>query len=204
MAVIPLTAFLFGRIHNHPTRLPALHVIFHPAIRYETENMRKKVIVPEFIAAPQNLRRKAVSLTVGIPVVLTPETAAKLEKVIASHGDKFAIEILDKLRDTRKLILEAAEAPDRFLLLPKLANAALEIKGMGTMFGYPLLTVLAKSAHDFVKQLGAVTEPQFEVIRLHVDAMYVVLAQHVSGEGGPTEKEVVKMLREATSKVLKV
>lgn len=167
--------------------------------------MRKKVIVPEFIAAPQNLRRKAVSLTVGIPVVLTPETAAKLEQVIASHGDKFAVEILDKLREMRKMILEAgAEPQDRYLLLPKVGNSALEIKGMGTMFGYPLLTVLAKSAHDFVKKLGAVTEDQFEVIRLHVDAMYVVLAQHVTGEGGATEKEVVKMLRAAIDKVLKL
>lgn len=167
--------------------------------------IRKRQIAPEFLAAPQNLRRKAVSLTVGIPVVLTPETAAKLEKVIASHGDKFAVEILDKLRDLRQLVLEAASEPqDRYLMLPKVGRAALEIKGMGTMFGYPLLTVLGKSAHDFVKQLGAVTQDQYEVVRLHVDAMYVVLAQHVTGEGGPTEKEVVKVLREAISKVLQI
>lgn len=189
--------------------MPAWHVIFlrirARAPRYETENMRRKVIIPEFIAAPQNLRRKAVSLTVGMPVVLTPETAAKLEKVIASHGDNFAVEILDKLRDLRKLILEAAAEPqDRYLMLPKVGYAALDIKGMGTMFGYPLLTILAKSAHDFVKRLGAVTEAQFEVIRLHVDAMYVVLAQQVTGEGSTTEKEVVKMLREAINKVLKI
>jgi len=167
--------------------------------------LRKRQIVPEFFAAPQNLRRKAVSLTVGIPVVLTPETAAKLEKVIASHGDKFAVEILDKLRETRQLILDAAAEPqDRYLMLPKVGRAALEIKGMGSMFGYPLLTVLAKSAHDFVKQLGAVTQEQFEVVRLHVDAMYVVLAQHVTGEGGPTEREMVKMLRAAINKVLQI
>lgn len=167
--------------------------------------MKQKIKKPEFIAAPQTLRRKAVNLTVGTSVVLTPEVAARLEETIASHGDKFAIEILEKLREMRGSIAETQDdASRRFSLLPQLSRAALEIKGLGSMFGYPLLTVLAKSTNDFVTKLGAVTDPQFEVIRLHVDAMYIVLAQHVTGEGGQTEKEVVTALRKATAKVLKI
>ncbi len=157
---------------------------------------------PEFFKAPQELRRKAVNFRKGFSVNLTDEITAKLEKTIAANGDAFAIEVMDKLKTMRQAIQAASQDnAERAYSLPRLATTAREIKGMGGIFGYPLLTLLAKLLNDFIGTLSVPTDAQFEVVRIHVDAMYVLLAQHVTGAGGPTEKTLVNMLHQAISKV---
>ncbi|MBX3455360.1 hypothetical protein [Ferrovibrio sp.] len=153
---------------------------------------------PQFINPPQDLRNKAVNFKTGVAVQLTEDIASKLEAAIAANGDTFAMEILDKLKTMRTTI--AGVGPDsiaRMFMLPAIGELAFEIKGMGGTFGYPLLTRLAKSLHDFIRGLSMPSDAQFEVIRIHVDAMYILLAQHVTGQGGASESEMLAMLNRA-------
>jgi len=157
---------------------------------------------PQFLSPPQELKRKAVNFKTGFSVNLTDEITEKLEKTIAAKGDAFAIEVMDKLKSMRQTIKGVgADSVARMLMLPSVAEMALDIKGMGGTFGYPLLTMLAKSLHDFIGTLNMPTDGQFEVIRIHVDAMYVMLGQHVTGTGGTTEKTMLTMLSSAVNKV---
>lgn len=157
---------------------------------------------PQFLKPPQELRRKAVNFKNGFSVNLTDEIKTKLEKTIAAKGDAFALEVMDKLKAMRQTIQGAgADTAARMAILPNLAEMALEIKGMGGIFGYPLLTMLAKSLNDFIGTLGMPSDAQFEVIRIHVDAMYVMLGQHVTGNGGATEQTMMAMLNRAIDKV---
>ncbi len=153
---------------------------------------------PQFINPPQDLRNKAVNFKTGVAVQLTDDIASKLEAAIAANGDTFAMEVLDKLKSMRTTI--AGVSPDsiaRMFMLPEISGLAFEIKGMGGTFGYPLLTRLAKSLHDFIRGLGMPSDAQFEVIRIHVDAMYILLAQHVTGQGSTSEQEMLAMLNRA-------
>lgn len=157
---------------------------------------------PQFIPPPQELKRKAVNFKTGVDVALTAETVQKLETVIAANGDEFSKDVfakLQKMRETLNAIGDDAFA--RIFVLPSLATLSLEIKGMGGLFGYPLLTVLAKSLNDFIETLKDPTAVQFDIIGIHVDAMYLILAQHVSGQGGHTEQELLGMLSRAIRKV---
>ena len=99
--------------------------------------------------------------------------------------------------------VQAAEDDElqRIFILSNISEIAFDIKGMGGTFGYPLLTHLAKSLYDFVTKLGLPNEAQLEVISIHIDAMYVVLAHGVGGTDSQTEKELLDNLRVAVVKV---
>jgi predicted DNA-binding protein len=154
------------------------------------------------IKAPQGLRQRAVNFTTGLELTLTDEVRAKIEAVIAESTDTFAQEVLEKLRDMRSQV-RAAEDDElqRIFILSNIAEIAFDIKGMGGTFGYPLLSHLAKSLHDFVGKLGLPNEAQLEVISIHIDAMYVVLARGIGGTGGQMEKELLDNLGTAVAKV---
>src|SRR3546814_2707206 len=78
---------------------------------------------------------------------------------------------------------------------------AFDIKGMGGLFGYPLLTALGKSLNDFIGTLTMPSEASFEIISIHIDALYVLLAQHVTGQGGEVERVLISTLAPAVDKV---
>lgn len=157
---------------------------------------------PQFISPPQDLRKKAVNFKTGVDVNLTPDTVAKLEAVIAASGDTFAQEVADKLREMRATIAGVGRDDiARMFILPTISTMALDIKGMGGTFGYPLLTLLAKSLHDFLAQLSMPNNEQFEVVSLHIDSMYLFLVQQVTGGGGSNEKTLIDQLQRAIAKV---
>ena len=39
-----------------------------------------------------------------------------------------------------------------------------------------------------------------DIITLHIDALYVILAQHITGQGGAIEAQVLTALQQATKK----
>lgn len=71
---------------------------------------------------------------------------------------------------------------------------------MGGTFDFPLLTQVAKSLNDYVRSLKNVTKTHLDIITLHIDALYVILAQHITGQGGATEAQVLTALQQATKK----
>ena len=160
---------------------------------------------PRLIKAPQGLRQRAVNHTTGLELTLTDEVRAKIEQVIDASADTFAKEVLDKLKDMRRQV-KAAEDDElqRIFILSNIAEIAFDIKGMGGTFGYPLLSHLAKSLHDFIGKLGLPNEAQLEVISIHIDSMYVVLARGIGGTGGTggkMEQELLDNLVVAVAKV---
>ncbi len=157
---------------------------------------------PRLIKAPQELRQRAVNTETGLDLTLTDEVRARIETVIAESADAFATEVLEKLREMRKQVKQAeGDELSRIFIMSTIAELAFDIKGMGGTFGYPLLSDLAKSLQDFIARLGLPNETQLEIISIHVDAMYVVLAQGIHHQGGQTEKALLESLQTAVAKV---
>jgi hypothetical protein len=155
----------------------------------------------QIIQPTGELRKRAVNYKKGFSVELTPTEMRQLETVVHKSKDKFVAAIDAKLRSLR----DAARAVgDDALSIPGFLKQAetdsFEIKGLGGTFDFPLLTQLAASLNDYVRGLRNVSKVQIEVISLHVDALYVILAQHITGTGGATEAQVLTALGKATRK----
>lgn len=157
---------------------------------------------PRLIKAPQDLRQRAVNFHTGLDLTLTDDVRTRIEGVIAESADEFSTEVLEKLKEMRKQVKTAeGDQLSRIFIMSTIAELAFDIKGMGGTFGYPLLSHLAKSLKDFIEKLGLPNEAQLEVISIHVDAMYVVLAQGIHSQGGKPEKALLETLQAAVSKV---
>jgi len=156
---------------------------------------------PTFIAAPQELKRKAVNFKRGFSLKLEPEVMKKLEQVVEKATDNFTVEVAEKLKQLRAAVNEMVESSQNAgHYMREIRNVSLDIKGMGGMFKYPLLTSFAKTLNDFVQGMNDPNEIQLDIIAAQIDALYVVMANRIQGSGGPTERELLEALRLATQK----
>ncbi|MBI1778755.1 MAG: hypothetical protein HYR63_25715 [Proteobacteria bacterium] len=154
------------------------------------------------IIPPSNeLRRKAVNYKKGFSVDLTSTEMLQLEKVVHAATDKFNTAASSSLKALRELVADArAGKTPATDILKRVAREALDLKGLGGTFDYPLVTRIAKSLNDYAVSLSKVGRPQLEVIALHIDALYVLLAQSITGTGGEIEWQVLEGLSQATQK----
>lgn len=155
----------------------------------------------QIIQPPMDLRKRAVNFKTGFGVILTPAEASQLEAVVEKSSDNFAKQIAAKLKTLRAALagLADGDAP-HMALIERVAADALEIKGLGGTFKFPLLTQIAKSLHDYAAPIKEPNVWHGVIFAHHVDALYVVLAQRITGLGGKVESELLKALREASNK----
>ncbi len=149
----------------------------------------------------QELRRKAVNFKKGFRLKLEPEEIKKLEAVVEKATDQFTVEVADKLRALRTALNDVANSQiGADQAMQAIRSISLEIKGMGGMFKYPLLTAFAKSLNDFTKDMGVPTPIQLDIIAAQIDALYVVMANRIQGSGSKVEMELLNALEEAARK----
>lgn len=161
-------------------------------------SMSKK---PTFMPPPQDLRRKAVNFKKGFRLKLEPEELARLEAVVEKATDLFTQEVAEKLRQLRAALdIVAGSATGADQAMQAIRATSLDIKGMGGMFKYPLLTAFAKSLNDFTKDMGAPSPIQLDIIAAQIDALYVVMGRRIQGGGGPTESALLAALDVVTRK----
>lgn len=153
-----------------------------------------------FLPPAQDLRRKAVNFKRGFSLQLEPEVVKKLEAVVEKATDSFTVEVAEKLKQLRAAVMNLESEEAAIFALREIRNVSLEIKGMGGMFKYPLLTAFAKSLNDFAVAIGAPTEIQRDIIAAQIDALYVVMANRIQGGGGRIEKELLDALTIATQR----
>lgn len=153
---------------------------------------------PVFTPPQQDLRRKAVNFKKGFKLKLEPAELRRLEEVVEKATDSFTQELAEKLRLLRAALEDVAMSNGVDQAMNAIRSLSLEIKGMGGMFKYPLLTAFAKSLNDFIRDMGAPNPIQLDIIAAQIDALYIVTAQRIQGSGGKLESELLEALRVAT------
>ena len=149
----------------------------------------------------QELRRKAVNFKKGFKLKLEPEEIRKLEAVVEKATDQFTVEVAEKLRGLRVALNDVANSQiGADQAMQAIRSLSLEIKGMGGMFKYPLLTAFAKSLNDFTKDMGVPTPIQLDIIAAQIDALYVVMGNRIQGSGSKIEMQLLDALEEAARK----
>jgi len=154
---------------------------------------------PEFISPPDTLRDKAPMTADGV----NPQTLAEAEKIIAGMQSNYLEWVEDDLARLQALVAEMdAAAPEgRKAVLDRIFEVAHDVKGQGGSFDYPLMTAIGNQLCRFIERLeGTPTDVQLQVVRLHVDALRLVIAERMSGDGGPAGERLVGALKAAVDK----
>ncbi|MCW0235912.1 MAG: Hpt domain-containing protein [Ferrovibrio sp.] len=147
------------------------------------------------------LKRKAVNYKTGMDIKLDEATLKKMEQLVENSSAQFLDETVESLKGLREALGRAATEPAaRREVLEHIREEAFQIKGMGGVFGYPLLTEFAKSLHDFLKELEDLDELQQEIVSIHVDTLYVVVSHRIKGSGGALEAQLRASLKAAVDK----
>lgn len=158
--------------------------------------MRRKIIPNR-----GELKRKAVNYKTGLDLRLDEEMLKKMEALVENTSAQFLNETVETLKGLREALGRAAADPSaRREVLEHIRDEAFQIKGMGGVFGYPLLTEFAKSLHDFLKELDDLDELQQEIVSIHVDTLYVVISHRIKGSGGALEAQLRASLKAAVDK----
>lgn len=147
-----------------------------------------------FISAPQELKRKAVGYQKGLELALTPDLVSGFEAVVNKSRDRFVASVaplLARLRGLQGGALASPEATAAFLA--QVQEVSYTIKGLGGTLGYPLATTAAKSLNDFVLDRETLDRKKLDVIRVHVDALYLILARPAASEDA-TQRAVIEGL----------
>lgn len=148
-----------------------------------------------------DLKRKAVNYKTGLDLKLDDELRQKMETLVQNSAGPFLEETTETLKTLREALGRAASDPSsRREVLEQIREEAFQIKGMGGVFGYPMLTEFAKSLHDFLKELDDLDELQQEIVSIHVDTLYVVVSHKIAGSGGPLEAQLRASLKAAVDK----
>lgn len=90
--------------------------------------------------------------------------------------------------------VEKSEIADMF-------DIAHEIRGQGGSFGFGLITVIADSLCKFIEGRRQLSEPELDVIKVHIMAMKAVFRQQLKGTQGDLAEQLTELLQALRNKV---
>jgi CheY-like chemotaxis protein len=161
-----------------------------------------KVVKPKnasdvwYFRLPNSLKEKAgggLSGPAEIPQSLLLEAEEELER----GADDFSVWALDYVKDLSglyKLALEDEDGMSRTKIFAEINLLALELRGQGGTFGYPLITTFGKMLYDATVEGCREDDNAVEIVKAHVDAMGAVLREKVEGDGGEIGRALLSSL----------
>lgn len=108
---------------------------------------------------------------------------------------------LERLQETFRAA-EAADPSECREKLKEVFSIAHDVKGQGGSFNYHLMTTIGNQLCRFIEKLpDTVSQGQLEVVKVHIDALRLVIAQRLEGDGGSVGTKLVRGLDAAINKV---
>jgi len=155
----------------------------------------------EIINPPNTVKSK---VRVGGPGAVDTSTLEQAEQAIASMGDQY----LEWVQEDLKRIDEAfaalaAASGERKDELEEVFGVAHDMKGQGGSFGFDLITAIGNQLCRLIEKLEKAGDPEVNAIRVHIDAMKLVIAQKIKGDGGKAGDQILFGLEKVAEKLLK-
>ena len=151
----------------------------------------------QFVTPPNYLKMKVGAGGVDKEAIKEAEIAVQVlgHKMYAKWADSD----LDRMRAAfEELKQTSLEDPDS---VKKMLRICWDMKGLGGTFGYPLVTTITHYLSNYLEHcLDHGTKVSAAVVSPHIDALYVVLSQKVSGDGGAIGRELVTGLEKVVLK----
>lgn len=137
-----------------------------------------------------------------LPAEVLAAAEAEIENRAGDYATWIAAEVEDLARGVERLRSEPAAVPG---LMAQINRSAHEMRGQGGIFGYPLITHVAKSLYEATHgAFTTVTPNEHRLFKAHVDAIKAVMNGRVSGDGGATGKQLLASLDVAKKKYAKM
>ena len=152
---------------------------------------------PQFIQPPGNLKQKLTSAP-----KLDKDALDKADQVVADLSGEYLQWVADDLENIQAHYdnLKAGKG-DPSEELSEIFRIAHDIKGQGGSFNFHLMTIIGNQLCRFVENRGTPTAADLEVIKVHIDAMRLVIAQRIEGEGGKVGDRLVRGIEAVVNKV---
>jgi len=151
--------------------------------------------LPNFLK--QKMGSNAMRQEFEIPQSVLQAAEAELKRE-AEGFIGWAKEYLNRLS---KQVTEAKDrVGERTTNFEEINLIAHELRGQGGTFGYPLITVFAKSLYDVTKPPCSQDDNMLEIVKAHIDAMRAVMREKIEGDGGEVGQALFKMLKQAITK----
>jgi len=98
-------------------------------------------------------------------------------------------------------VLKAAEG-DRKNEMNGVFQIAHDIKGQGGSFGYDLMTAIGNELCRFIEKTDKSGPGEIEAIKLHIDALKLVIAEEMKGNGGKAGEQMLSGLQKICDKLV--
>lgn len=153
---------------------------------------------PQIVIPPNPLREK-----VSGSGPISEEMLKRAEEAVESLSAQFDELMAGGLEKLGQLVDAGIKEPARRLEIARLIfEISHDLRGQAGTFNYPLITRVGSSLCRFTDDLTACNEREFQIIRLHVEAMQAILAEVQRGDGGAVAEEIVDGLEKAVRKLL--
>lgn len=152
---------------------------------------------------PRTLKNKLSVGMSGDPKepAFDPQLLQAAEEMIASMESDYADWVSDSIEALvqahHRAVEDMANAGPQ---LETIHRIALELRGQGGIFGYPLMTQFGKSLYEATFEHHQMSPQLLDLINAHIDLIKVVTNQKIKGDGGPMGKELLSNLAKANKK----
>ncbi len=148
----------------------------------------------QFIQPPHPIKMK---VTKGGPGAITAADLERADKAIVTNlGGQFSEWIADDMKRLDKALSELiGGGPDRDAALVTVSELVHEVRGLGGTFGYDLISVIAEQVFRMLEKFDTVGPEQVAAIRVHLEAMKLIVAERMTGDGGAPGRHVLAGLQ---------
>ena len=153
----------------------------------------------EVITPPDTLKHKVKA---GMPGGGDEKVLERAEAVVAAMGGEFVHWAKKDLSSLQRALdgLKAGTAEQKESLRT-IFQISHDIKGQGGSFDYGLLTAIGDSLCRFIEEKDRAGAAEIDAIKLHVEALKLVLTDRLKGDGGDTGAKLLEGLRRVVDKL---
>lgn len=129
----------------------------------------------------------------------------RAEQVFASMSDGYMEWVAKDLDNIQKVFDRVLEGRgDRAGDLSLIFRIAHDMKGQGGSFGYQLITTVGNRLCRMLERFDGSLKPEVEneAIRIHIDAMRLVIANRMTGDGGAEGEAIMLGVQQVAEKLV--
>lgn len=156
-----------------------------------------------YIHRPNTLKMKVGGSPDGEAGIVDPVDLERARSAVREMADAYPAEIQAQLEKLQQFYETAAAESGvaRYNALIDIRDIAHEVRGVAGTFGYAGCAKFATSLYDFTRSPDSFTDAHVMVVKIHVDAIRVLLHGGHKAETGPEMTELTNSLKLAISRL---
>lgn len=136
--------------------------------------------------------------TANLDQILSPQAVEVAQQVIVRSSDQFLEESVAEVKKLEITAQNLGASPDKNRqALREIVASTFSLKAKAGLGGYDLISMLAKSCHQYCELLGDanVTPANLLIVKWYVESLKRLLDMKVKGLGGPVGEAILAELK---------